>query len=160
MWPFWILYGPTTLVSAGLDLIRHNNQSSCKLPFFLQHMHNDLVDSNADSNVEKSLWTLVDSSRENPLVCYTLLDTTGLTWTYHVDPETFRVIGRRTPKVDALDKVTGRAQFGADVALPRMLVGKVLAAPMPTRASSVSIRAKPPRSPASMPSSRGTTCPR
>jgi len=42
---------------------------------------------------------------------------------------TFRVIGRRTPKVDALDKVTGRAQFGADVALPRMLVGKVLRSP-------------------------------
>src|SRR6266571_3140533 len=41
----------------------------------------------------------------------------------------FRVIGRRTPKVDALDKVTGRAQFGADVALPRMLVGKVLRSP-------------------------------
>ena len=44
-------------------------------------------------------------------------------------PRTFRVIGRRTPKVDALDKVTGRAQFGADVALPRMLVGKVLRSP-------------------------------
>jgi CO/xanthine dehydrogenase Mo-binding subunit len=42
---------------------------------------------------------------------------------------TFRVIGRRTPKVDALDKVTGRAQFGADVVLPRMLVGKVLRSP-------------------------------
>ena len=37
--------------------------------------------------------------------------------------QTFRVLGRRTPKVDALDKVTGRAQFGADVALPRLLVG-------------------------------------
>ena len=37
-------------------------------------------------------------------------------------PRTFRVIGRRTPKVDALDKVTGRAQFGADIALPRMLM--------------------------------------
>ena len=33
------------------------------------------------------------------------------------------------PKVDALDKVTGRAQFGADVTLPRMLVGKVLRSP-------------------------------
>ena len=43
--------------------------------------------------------------------------------------QTFRVIGRRTPKVDALDKVTGRAQFGADVALPRQLVGKVLRSP-------------------------------
>src|ERR671935_3144616 len=42
---------------------------------------------------------------------------------------TFRVIGRRTPKVDALDKVTGRAQFGADVVLPRVLVGKVLRSP-------------------------------
>src|SRR5262245_7934810 len=41
----------------------------------------------------------------------------------------FRIIGRRTPKVDALDKVTGRAQFGADVALPRTLVGKVLRSP-------------------------------
>src|SRR5215470_12021482 len=44
-------------------------------------------------------------------------------------PPTFRVIGRRTPKVDALDKVTGRAQFGADITLPRMLVGKVLRSP-------------------------------
>src|SRR5215510_16465419 len=44
-------------------------------------------------------------------------------------PQTFRVIGRRTPEVDALDKVTGRAQFGEDVALPRMLVGKVLRSP-------------------------------
>jgi xanthine dehydrogenase molybdenum-binding subunit len=41
----------------------------------------------------------------------------------------FRVIGRRTPKVDAIDKVTGRAQFGADVALPRLLIGKVLRGP-------------------------------
>jgi CO/xanthine dehydrogenase Mo-binding subunit len=31
--------------------------------------------------------------------------------------------------VDAIDKVTGRAQFGADVALPRLLVGKVLRSP-------------------------------
>ena len=42
---------------------------------------------------------------------------------------TFRVIGRRIAKVDALAKVTGRAQFGADVALPRMLVAKVLRSP-------------------------------
>ena len=40
----------------------------------------------------------------------------------------FRVIGRRTPKVDAIDKVTGRAQFGADVPLSRLLVGQVLRA--------------------------------
>jgi xanthine dehydrogenase molybdenum-binding subunit len=41
----------------------------------------------------------------------------------------FRVIGRKTPKVDAVEKVTGRAQFGADVPLPRLLVGKVLRSP-------------------------------
>ena len=41
----------------------------------------------------------------------------------------FRIIGRRTPKVDAVEKVTGRAQFGADVPLPRLLVGKVLRSP-------------------------------
>jgi xanthine dehydrogenase molybdenum-binding subunit len=41
----------------------------------------------------------------------------------------FRIIGRKTPKVDAIDKVTGRAQFGADVSLPRLLVGKVLRSP-------------------------------
>jgi xanthine dehydrogenase molybdenum-binding subunit len=43
--------------------------------------------------------------------------------------QSFRVLGRRTPKVDAVDKVTGRARFGADVDLPRMLVGKVLRSP-------------------------------
>ena len=41
----------------------------------------------------------------------------------------FRIIGRKTPKVDAIDKVTGRAQFGADISLPRLLVGKVLRSP-------------------------------
>jgi CO/xanthine dehydrogenase Mo-binding subunit len=41
----------------------------------------------------------------------------------------FRVIGHRTPKVDAIDKVIGRAQFGADIALPRLSVGKVLRSP-------------------------------
>jgi xanthine dehydrogenase molybdenum-binding subunit len=41
----------------------------------------------------------------------------------------FRIIGRKTPKVDAIDKVTGRAQFGADVPLPRLLVGKALRSP-------------------------------
>jgi xanthine dehydrogenase molybdenum-binding subunit len=41
----------------------------------------------------------------------------------------FRILGRKMPKVDAVDKVTGRAQFGADVPLPRLLVGKVLRSP-------------------------------
>ena len=43
--------------------------------------------------------------------------------------QTFRVIGRRVPKVDAIDKVTGRAQYGADILLPRKLIGKVLRSP-------------------------------
>ena len=44
-------------------------------------------------------------------------------------PGKYRVIGRDTPKIDGIDKVTGRATFGADVYLPGMLVGKVLRSP-------------------------------
>ena len=44
-------------------------------------------------------------------------------------PEKYRVIGKDTPKMDGIDKVTGRARFGADVYLPGMLVGKVLRSP-------------------------------
>ncbi|MDE2900221.1 MAG: xanthine dehydrogenase family protein molybdopterin-binding subunit, partial [Chloroflexota bacterium] len=40
-----------------------------------------------------------------------------------------RVIGTRTPKVEGVDKVTGRAQFGADVQLPGLLVGRILPSP-------------------------------
>jgi CO/xanthine dehydrogenase Mo-binding subunit len=40
-----------------------------------------------------------------------------------------RVIGKDTPKTDGIDKVTGRAIFGADVYLPGMQVGKVLRSP-------------------------------
>ncbi|MBN1248719.1 MAG: xanthine dehydrogenase family protein molybdopterin-binding subunit, partial [Anaerolineae bacterium] len=40
-----------------------------------------------------------------------------------------RVVGSRTTRVDAAEKVVGRARFGADVHLPGMLVGKVLRSP-------------------------------
>ena len=40
-----------------------------------------------------------------------------------------RVIGTRTPKVDGVEKVTGRAQYGADVQLPGLLVGRILSSP-------------------------------
>ena len=40
-----------------------------------------------------------------------------------------RVIGTRTPKVDGVEKVTGRAQYGADVQLPGLLVGRILPSP-------------------------------
>ncbi|MCS6772723.1 MAG: xanthine dehydrogenase family protein molybdopterin-binding subunit [Thermoflexales bacterium] len=43
--------------------------------------------------------------------------------------KTFRVIGRRVPRPDGVDKVTGRAQYGADVKLSGMLYGKVLRSP-------------------------------
>jgi CO/xanthine dehydrogenase Mo-binding subunit len=42
-----------------------------------------------------------------------------------------RWIGTRQPRPDGVDKVTGRARFGADISLPGMLVGKVLRSPLP-----------------------------
>src|SRR5437879_8166647 len=41
----------------------------------------------------------------------------------------FRVIGTRPIRHDGEDKVTGRAKYGADYALPGMLHGKVLRSP-------------------------------
>ena len=40
-------------------------------------------------------------------------------------------IGTRPVRPDGVDKVTGRAKFGADMSLPGMLVGKVLRSPHP-----------------------------
>jgi CO/xanthine dehydrogenase Mo-binding subunit len=40
-------------------------------------------------------------------------------------------IGTRPVRPDGIDKVTGRAKFGADLVLPGMLVGKVLRSPHP-----------------------------
>ena len=39
--------------------------------------------------------------------------------------EELQVVGQRIPKVDALDKVTGRAKYIQDVKLPGMLFGKI-----------------------------------
>ena len=41
------------------------------------------------------------------------------------------VIGKRPPRIDALDKATGAALFSADIVLPNMLHGKVLRSPVP-----------------------------
>ena len=41
----------------------------------------------------------------------------------------YRVVGTRPTRHDALDKVTGRAAFGADIHLPGMLHGRVLRSP-------------------------------
>jgi len=43
----------------------------------------------------------------------------------------FSIIGKRVPKLDALDKATGRAQYGHDLDLPGTLVGKILYANVP-----------------------------
>ncbi|MGH8011763.1 MAG: xanthine dehydrogenase family protein molybdopterin-binding subunit, partial [Candidatus Binataceae bacterium] len=41
----------------------------------------------------------------------------------------FRVIGTRPVRHDGIEKVSGRAKYGADYALPGMLYGKVLRSP-------------------------------
>src|SRR5580693_5604965 len=41
----------------------------------------------------------------------------------------FKVIGTRPIRPDGIDKVTGRAKYGADYAFPGMLHGKVLRSP-------------------------------
>ena len=43
--------------------------------------------------------------------------------------EEFRVVGARPIRPDGVDKVTGRANFGADMAMPGMLWGKVKRSP-------------------------------
>jgi CO/xanthine dehydrogenase Mo-binding subunit len=45
--------------------------------------------------------------------------------------EAFDWIGTRPVRPDGVDKVTGRARFGADLAMPGQLVGKVLRSPHP-----------------------------
>src|ERR1700732_3549308 len=41
----------------------------------------------------------------------------------------YRVIGTRPVRHDGVDKVTGRAKYGADYSFPGMLYGKVLRSP-------------------------------
>lgn len=41
----------------------------------------------------------------------------------------FKVIGRRVPRPDGIDKVTGRARYGADFNMPGQLIGLVLRSP-------------------------------
>ena len=41
----------------------------------------------------------------------------------------YTVIGTRPPRIDAADKATGRARFGPDTDLPRLLHGKMLRSP-------------------------------
>ena len=43
----------------------------------------------------------------------------------------YKIVGTSPVKHDGIDKVTGRAKFGADMYLPGMLVGKILRSPHP-----------------------------
>ncbi|MCR9114468.1 MAG: hypothetical protein NXH84_14420, partial [Rhodobacteraceae bacterium] len=46
-----------------------------------------------------------------------------------LDTHQFKVVGTRPLRPDGVDKVTGRARFGADMSAPGMLVGLVLRSP-------------------------------
>jgi len=48
-----------------------------------------------------------------------------------VKPLDFKVVGTRVDRPDGIDKVTGRARFGADMSAPGMLIGRVLRSPHP-----------------------------
>jgi CO/xanthine dehydrogenase Mo-binding subunit len=41
----------------------------------------------------------------------------------------FKIVGTRPQRPDGIDKVTGKARFGADMVLPGMLIGLVLRSP-------------------------------
>ena len=57
---------------------------------------------------------------------------TGILETSGYDPDRkLKVIGTSPLKHDGIDKVTGRAKYGADLLLPGMLVGKILRSPHP-----------------------------
>ena len=43
----------------------------------------------------------------------------------------YKVIGQNLPRVDAQDKVTGRAKYSLDIKLPRMLSGRILGSMFP-----------------------------
>ena len=43
----------------------------------------------------------------------------------------FKVVGTRPPRPDGIDKVTGRALYGADITAPGMLTGRILRSPHP-----------------------------
>ena len=58
------------------------------------------------------------------------------------DERKYKWIGTRPIRPDGLDKVTGRANFGADMTFPGMLHGKVLRSPH-AHARSRSINVEP-----------------
>ena len=55
----------------------------------------------------------------------------------------YKIVGSRPIRHDGVDKVTGRAQYGADIQLPGTLHGKILRSRTATPASSPSTPARP-----------------
>ena len=49
------------------------------------------------------------------------------------DPTDFTLIGTPAKRLDAADKVNGKAQYGIDVRLPGMKIATVAASPPPSR---------------------------
>jgi CO/xanthine dehydrogenase Mo-binding subunit len=49
----------------------------------------------------------------------------------HTGQRVFKVVGTRPPRPDGVDKVTGRALYGADMSAPGMLVAHILRSPHP-----------------------------
>lgn len=41
----------------------------------------------------------------------------------------FKIVGTRVPRPDGIDKVTGKALYGADISAPGMLIGRILRSP-------------------------------
>src|SRR4051812_1282081 len=50
----------------------------------------------------------------------------GLSWG---DPAKLRILGKRFPRHEASDKVTGRAKYTYDIVLPGMLYGRIVRSP-------------------------------
>ena len=48
---------------------------------------------------------------------------------HEAEGRVFKIVGTRPIRPDGIDKVTGRARFGADMSAPGMLVGLILRSP-------------------------------
>jgi len=46
-------------------------------------------------------------------------------------PKKFSIVGKRTPRIDAYERVSGQAQYTGDIQLPGMLYARVLRSPHP-----------------------------
>jgi 4-hydroxybenzoyl-CoA reductase subunit alpha len=56
---------------------------------------------------------------------------TGKDSTGHYDVKRYETVGRSVPRVDAVDKVTGKAMYTADYQFPNMLHGRILGSTVP-----------------------------